>query len=95
MSTSVFWCHDSDDLNQAVRIMESRQVRRRPVIHENKKSVGIVSLGNVSHAASQRIAAEIAKSVLAPPHLGSALAVRLLPQGNPWIPKDGFIRVRW
>jgi hypothetical protein len=63
--------------------MESRQVRRRPVIHENKKSVGIVSLGNVSHAASQRIAAEIAKSVLAPPHLGgSALAVRLLPPGQ-------------
>ena len=83
MSTSVFWCHDSDDLNQAARVMESRQVRRLPVIHEHKKKVGIVSLGNISHAASQRIAAETAKSVSALPHLGSALAVSLLPQGKP------------
>ena len=67
MSTSVFWCHDSDDLNQAARVMESRQVRRLPVIHEHKKKVGIVSLGNISHAASQRIAAEIARSVSALP----------------------------
>lgn len=65
MSKAVFWCRDSDDVNQAARMMESKQVRRLPVIDENKRMVGMVSLGDISHAASQRIAAEVAKSVSA------------------------------
>jgi CBS domain-containing protein len=65
MSKGVTWCHDSDDLNQATRVMESKQIRRLPVIDENKRMVGMLSLGDISHAASQRTAAELTKAVSA------------------------------
>jgi CBS domain-containing protein len=45
--------------------METKHVRRLPVIDENKRMVGMLSLGDISHAASERVAAEIAKGVSA------------------------------
>lgn len=65
MSKGVIWRRDSEDVNQAARIMESKQIWRLPVIDENKRMVGMLSLGDISHAASQQIAAEVAKSVSA------------------------------
>ena len=52
-------------MDEAARIMESKQVRRLPVIDANKRMVGMISLGDVSHAASQKIAAEVTKAVSA------------------------------
>lgn len=63
MSKGVFWCHDNEDVSQAAHIMESKHVRRLPVIDENKRMVGMLSLGDISHAASQRLAAEVTKAV--------------------------------
>jgi CBS domain-containing protein len=63
MTMGVIWCRDSEDLEDAARIMESRKVRRLPVINENKRMVGILSLGDISHAASWGIAAEVMKAV--------------------------------
>lgn len=65
MSKGVTWCHASDDVNQAASVMESKQIRRLPVIDENKRMVGMLSLGDISHAASQRTAAELTKAVSA------------------------------
>lgn len=65
MSKGMFWCEDSEDVDQAARIMESKHVRRLPVIDENKRMVGMLSLGDISHAASQKVAAEVAKAVSA------------------------------
>jgi CBS domain-containing protein len=63
MSKGIFWCHDSEDVTQAARTMESKHVRRLSVIDENKRMVGMLSLGDISHAASQRTAAEVTKAV--------------------------------
>jgi CBS domain-containing protein len=63
MSKGVFWCRDSDDASGAARIMEGKRVRRLPVIDANKRMVGMLSLGDISHAASQRTTAEILKAV--------------------------------
>ena len=65
MSKGVFWCRDSEDVTQAARTIESKHVRRLPVIDENKRMVGMLSLGDISHAASQRMAAELTKAVSA------------------------------
>ena len=65
MSKGVFWCHDSDDASEAARIMESKKVRRLPVIDGNKRMVGMLSLGDVSHAAPQQTTAEVVKAVSA------------------------------
>lgn len=65
MSLGIVWCHDDDDLAEAADLMESRQIRRLPVIDANKRMVGMLSLGDVSHAASQKTTAEVAKAVSA------------------------------
>lgn len=65
MSRGVTWCHDSDDAGEAAHIMESKKVRRLPVIDANKRMVGMLSLGDISHAASQRTTAEVIKAVSA------------------------------
>src|SRR5262249_32940475 len=65
MTTGIVWCRDSDEVNQAAQMMESKQVRRLPVIDKNKRMVGILGLGDISSAASQRITAEITRAVSA------------------------------
>jgi CBS domain-containing protein len=65
MSKGVTWCRDSEDLDQAARTMETKQVRRMPVINENKRMVGMLSLGDLSHAAKQNTTAEVIKAVSA------------------------------
>ena len=65
MSKGIFWCRDSEDVEEAAHMMESKKVRRLPVIDENKRMVGIISIGDISQAASQRTAAELMKAVSA------------------------------
>jgi CBS domain-containing protein len=50
MTKNIIFCRDTEDLDDALRIMEQRQVRRLPVINEKKRMVGMLSLGDVSHA---------------------------------------------
>lgn len=65
MTTGIVWCHDDDDLEAAADMMESRQIRRLPVIDANRRMVGMLSLGDVSHAASPHVTAEVARAVSA------------------------------
>jgi CBS domain-containing protein len=58
MTKGVIYCHDNEDVEEAARTMETKQIRRLPVIDANKRMVGMISLGDVSHAASQEVAAE-------------------------------------
>lgn len=65
MTKGVTWCRDSDSATEAARLMETKHIRRLPVIDEKKRLVGMLSLGDLSHAASQRTAVEALKSVSA------------------------------
>ena len=65
MTKGVIWCRDGDNAADAARLMETKNVRRLPVIDEHKRMVGMLSLGDISHAASQRIAADVTKAVSA------------------------------
>lgn len=65
MTSGIVWCHDDDDLEAAADMMESRQIRRLPVIDSNKRMIGMLSLGDISHAASQKTTADVAKAVSA------------------------------
>jgi CBS domain-containing protein len=65
MTAEVIYCRETDDIDDAVQVMEDRRVRRLPVLDANKRMVGMLSLGDVSHAASQKIAAELTKAVSA------------------------------
>ena len=65
MTKGIVWCRDIDEVNQAANVMQTKQVRRLPVIDQNKRMVGILSVGDISHAASKRTAAEVARAVSA------------------------------
>ncbi len=65
MTKGVVWCRDSDSAAEAIHLMQSKHIRRLPVIDENKRMVGMLSLGDISHAASQRAAADALKAVSA------------------------------
>lgn len=51
MTKGVTWCRDSDSATEAARLMETKHIRRLPVIDEKKRMVGMLSLGDLSHAA--------------------------------------------
>lgn len=63
MTKGIIWCRDSGEVNDAARIMENKKIRRLPVIDENRRMVGMLSLGDVSHASSRGLVGEVMKSV--------------------------------
>jgi len=65
MTKGIVWCRDADDVTHAANIMQAKQIRRLPVIDKNKRMVGILSLGDLSHSATERTAAAVTKAVSA------------------------------
>jgi CBS domain-containing protein len=63
MTKGIVYCRDSEELDDALRIMESKKIRRLPVIDEKKRMVGMLSLGDVSHAASHELSGELMAAV--------------------------------
>jgi CBS domain-containing protein len=63
MTKGIVYCRDNEDLGDATRIMESKQIRRLPVIDEKKRMVGMLSLGDISHAGSRQLSGEVLQAV--------------------------------
>ena len=57
MSKGIVFCRDTEELEDAVRIMEQKKIRRLPVLDEKKRMVGMLSLGDIAHAAPRQVAA--------------------------------------
>lgn len=65
MTEGVSWCMEDDDLDSALQKMEENQLRRMPVMNGEKRMVGILSLGDITHSAPPQQTAEFASSVSA------------------------------
>ena len=65
MTRNVICCRDSDDAEDALRVMESNKIRRLPVLDDDDKLVGMVSLGDISHALSRKLTGGVTKAVSA------------------------------
>jgi CBS domain-containing protein len=65
MSKGVFFCTDTEEVEDALRIMEKNQVRRLPVINSEKRMVGMLSIGDISHATSHEMSGEVITAVSA------------------------------
>lgn len=65
MSKGIVYCSEAEDLADALRIMEQKKIRRLPVLNDNKRMVGMLSLGDISHAASRELAGEVMAAVSA------------------------------
>lgn len=63
MSDECFWCAENENLEDAVRIMEQNQVRRLPVMNDNKEIVGMLSLEDVARHAPASLTGEVLKAV--------------------------------
>lgn len=64
MTPEVLYCHEQQDIQEAVRLMEENQIRRLPVIDKNKRLVGIVSLGDLAvRTHNDRLSGEVLERV--------------------------------
>jgi CBS domain-containing protein len=59
MTPDVVYCFDDQDVQEAARIMEERQIRRLVVLNREKRLVGIVSLGDLAvHTEDEELGGE-------------------------------------
>jgi CBS domain-containing protein len=65
MTKGVVYCNESEDLSDAARIMEQKKIRRLPVLNDAKRMVGMLSLGDISHAGSRALTGEVMAAVSA------------------------------
>jgi len=63
MTKELVYCTETDDIENAVRIMETKKLRRLPVLNTEKRLVGMLSLGDVSSAAPQSLTGELMQAV--------------------------------
>lgn len=63
MTPQVVFCRDDEEADDAIRLMEDRQIRRLPVMDGAGRVVGMVGLGDIAHALSRDMSAEVLRSV--------------------------------
>jgi CBS domain-containing protein len=67
MSTDIAYCLEDQDIEEAISLMEARQIRRLPVLDLEKRLVGIVSLGDIAVQVGDTVlAGETLEEVLQP-----------------------------
>ena len=67
MSTDIAYCLEDQEIEEAVSLMEARQIRRLPVLDTDKRLVGIVSLGDVAvHVGDRDLTGETLEEISQP-----------------------------
>jgi CBS domain-containing protein len=65
MTKGIVFCLDRQEVDDAARLMETKKVRRLPVINDKKRMIGMLSLGDVYHAVSRPVSKEAMQGVSA------------------------------
>ncbi|MBS0252712.1 MAG: CBS domain-containing protein [Proteobacteria bacterium] len=65
MTKGIIYCKADEDIEDAIRLMESKRIRRLPVIDDKKRMVGMLSVGDVSHAVVRNLSGEVISAVSA------------------------------
>jgi CBS domain-containing protein len=55
MSKEIAYCFEDQEIEEAMSLMEARQIRRLPILNRAKRLVGIVSLGDLAVEAWQNV----------------------------------------
>lgn len=63
MTKGIVYCRTTETVEDAIHLMDQKKIRRLPVIDENKRLVGMLSLGDVSHAVSRELSGELLHAV--------------------------------
>ena len=57
MTKDLFYCFEDQDVEEAATVMEAGQIRRLPILDQDRQLVGIVSLGDISVRSDDKEAA--------------------------------------
>jgi CBS domain-containing protein len=69
MTRGVVCCYEDRTVEEAARLMEDRQIRRLPVVDEEKHLVGIVSITDLAiRAHNESLAGQVLECVAGRPH---------------------------
>jgi len=63
MTKGIVYCRTTETVEDAIHLMDQKKIRRLPVIDDNKRLVGMLSLGDVSHAVSRELSGELFHAV--------------------------------
>jgi CBS domain-containing protein len=67
MSTDLAYCFEDQEVEEAVSLMEVKQIRRLPILSRDNRLVGIVSLGDIAvHAGDKNLAGDTLQEVSEP-----------------------------
>jgi len=66
MTREVHSCHEEDDVTEAARVMQEKQVRRLVVLDHNERLVGVVSLGDLAARADEQTAGDTLEATARP-----------------------------
>ena len=84
MSTDVIFCFQDEDLTNVAQLMEENQIRRLVVLDQNKKLVGVISLGDLATKANiPAVVAQTLREISSPPNAVSQ-STRNRPRDDDW-----------
>jgi CBS domain-containing protein len=67
MSADVVFCFEDQEVEEAISLMEVKQIRRMPILNRDKRLVGIVSLGDIAvRTGDQKLSGETLREVSEP-----------------------------
>jgi CBS domain-containing protein len=66
MTPDVAYVFEDQDVTEAARIMQDRQIRRLPVLSRDKQLVGIVALGDVAQSGNDRLSGDALEKISEP-----------------------------
>jgi CBS-domain-containing membrane protein len=70
MTPEVVYCFEDQDVSEAAKLMQEKQIRRLPILNREKRLVGIVSLADVAvHAPVDKLVSQTVKGVSEPAEL--------------------------
>lgn len=63
MTGGIVYCRTHETVEDAIYLMDQKKIRRLPVLDDKKRLVGILSLGDKSHAVSPDLSCELLHAV--------------------------------
>jgi CBS domain-containing protein len=67
MSSDIAYCLEDQEIEEAVNLMEARQIRRLPIVDKDNRLVGIVSLADIAvHHGDRDLTGETLEEISAP-----------------------------